>query len=95
MDKLKDDARLALSARVRWRAVGDEGVLVHLDQGRVVVVNGVGLHIVRLLATPMARADLVAAIVAAFEVTRDQAAADLDQFLAELDAEQALARPAA
>ena len=43
MDKLENDGRLALSARVRWRAVGDEGVLVHLDQGRVLVVVVLGV----------------------------------------------------
>ncbi len=33
--------QIALTSRLRYRAVGDEGVLVHLDNGRVIVVNEV------------------------------------------------------
>ena len=82
-----------MSSQIRHRAVGEEGVLVHLANGRVLVVNAVGLHIVEQLAVPRTRQELVASIAAAFEVSPDQAAADLETYLAELDAEQALEHP--
>ncbi len=87
-----DEIGLALSPRVRWRAVGDEGVLVHLDRGRVLVVNAVGLHLLQRLASRPTRASLLDSMVDGFECTRDQAQADLDAFLAELESESALER---
>ena len=82
---------VALTPRLRYRAVGDEGVLVHLDRGRVTVVNELGLHIGKLLQQPMSRESLVDAIVAEFEVGVTEAEADLARFLDELAAEQLLA----
>ena len=82
--------RLKLSNTIRHRAVGDEGVLVHLDQGRVIVVNEVGLHIVEALAEPRTREELVRSVTNAFDVTPGQAADDIDHYLAELEQEQVL-----
>jgi hypothetical protein len=81
---------IRLNPRARYRAVGEDGVLIHLDQGRVVVVNTVGLRIVEVLAESTARQDLVAVISGEFRVTADQAAQDIDSFLAELDKENLL-----
>ena len=83
---------ISLASRVRHRAVGEDGVLVHLDNGRVIVVNEVGRHIVQLLDKPMSRKALVASLVAEFDVTAEQAETDLDSYLAELAQEQVLAR---
>ncbi len=85
---------ITLTPRLRYRAVGDEGVLVHLDQGRVTVVNEVGLYIIKMLQQPMSHQALVEAIVTEFEVSPDAAAADLPRFLDELAAEQLLATSA-
>jgi hypothetical protein len=74
--------------RVRHRAVGEDGVMVHLDSGRVIVVNEVGHYIVQLLDQPMSREALVASLVAEFDVSAAQAEADLDLFLGELGTEQ-------
>lgn len=82
---------LLLSPRVRHRAVGQDGVVVHLENGRVLVVNEVGLRIIELLAEPINRAALAARIAEEFEVTAEDAEADLDHYLDELDAEQVLA----
>ena len=87
------DEIISLTSQVRYRAVGEDGVLVHLDNGRVIVVNEVGLHIVQQLDKPRTRKDLAASIAAEFDVAANQAEADLDQFLAELDEEQVLDRP--
>lgn len=79
---------ISLIPRVRHRAVGEDGVLVHLDSGRVIVVNEVGHFIVQMLEQPMSRKALVAALVEEFEVTAEQADADIKSFLDELGTEQ-------
>ena len=83
---------ISLTSRVRYRAVGEDGVLVHFDNGRVMVVNEVGLCIVQLLDKLITRKDLAACVAAEFDVSAHQAEADLDLFLAELDEEQVLQR---
>ena len=75
-------------SRVRHRAVGEDGVLVHLDSGRVIVVNEVGHYIVQMLEQPISRKALVASLVAEFDVTAEQAEVDIDLFLDELGNEQ-------
>ena len=90
MHETVDSKSISLSPQVRYRVVGDEGVLVHLENGRVVVVNEVGLHIVQQLKQPTTRSDLVMSIAAEFEVSPLQAAEDLDLFLAELGQDQIL-----
>ncbi len=81
---------LSLSSQIRYRAVGDEGVLVHLENGRVIVVNEVGLFIVQQLDSPKTRHELATAISREFAVTENQAASDLEPYLAALDNEQVL-----
>ena len=82
---------ITLQSTVRYRAVGDDGVLVHLDNGRVIVVNEVGLFIVQLLGEQATHQALVEAVAAEFDVSADQAGADIDQFLRQLEEEQVLA----
>jgi hypothetical protein len=81
---------LSLASRVRYRSVGGDGVVVHLDRGRVLVVNEVGLRIVELLRLPISKTDIRDCLVREFDVTLEQAELDLNQFLKELDAEQVL-----
>ena len=83
-------SRIGLSPTVRHRAVGEDGVLVHLESGRVIVVNEVGLYIIQLLVKSMSSQELVDSIVAEFEVSNEQAQIDLDTFLEELNDEQIL-----
>lgn len=87
--------QITLTSRLRYRAVGAEGVLVHLDSGRVIVVNEVGLFVIQQLSRPRTRQDLVQALVDEFNVTASQAESDLEYYLVELAAEQVLATPAA
>ena len=82
--------QIQLTSQVRYRAVGDEGVLVHLENGRVIVVNEVGLFILQYLDSPRTRRELATAISLEFEVSETQAASDLERYLAELEKEQAL-----
>ncbi|MCI5141706.1 MAG: PqqD family protein [Candidatus Electrothrix sp. ATG1] len=91
MKTLSDTEQIKLSSQVRFRAVDEEGVLVHLENGRVIVVNEVGLFIIQQLSSFMSRPELAQAVSRAFEVSVDQAQADLQLYLEELDSEQALA----
>lgn len=86
---------LTISSRVRFRAVGDDGVLVHLDSGRVVVVNGVGLFLVEQLQQPRTRAELAHAITDTFDVGATEAETDLAAYLDDLAAEDMLQAAAA
>ncbi len=90
MSNPENSETIGLSSRMRHRAVGDDGVLVHLDNGRVIVVNEVGLHIVQQLATPQTKQALIDSISTHFDVDVEQAEADLELYLAELDKEQVL-----
>lgn len=85
------EEQIRLSDRVRYRAVAEEGVLVHMENGRVLVVNEVGLHCVQVLGErPMTRAELAESVVGAFEVETAQAEFDVAAFLDQLRAEQAI-----
>jgi len=92
MQKNGNDTKIQLTSQIRHRAVEEEGVLIHLDNGRVIVVNEVGLFIVQQLDTPITQKELTAAIIGEFNISADQADRDLEKFLAELDAEQAIER---
>lgn len=80
--------QLILNTRVRHRAVGDDGVLVHLDNGEVIVVNEVGLFVVQQLVSPMTQNALIDAVVSTFSVDPGQARADVDTYLSQLSAQQ-------
>ena len=92
MHETASNETISLTDHVRFRAVGEDGVLVHLESGRVIVVNEVGLHIVQQLNKSRTRADLTSSVVSELEVSTEQAETDLDAFLAELDQEKILVR---
>ncbi len=93
MHETASNETISLTDQVRFRAVGEDGVLVHLESGRVVVVNEVGLHIVQQLNESRTRSELTSSIESEFEVSTTQAETDLEAFLAELDQEKILVRP--
>lgn len=91
MAEATSDERVQLSNRLRHRAVGNEGVLVHLENGRVLVVNEVGTHLVQALERqPMTVAELADSVAREFAVEAGQARADVAVFLDQLRAEQAI-----
>jgi len=92
MHETTSNESISLTDQVRFRAVGEDGVLVHLESGRVIVVNEVGLHIVQQLNESKTRSKLISSIVSEFEVSNEQAETDLNAFLAELDQEKILVR---
>ena len=83
--------KVRLSGRVRFREVAGQGVLVHLDEGRVLVVNDVGLYIIQALVRhAMSESELADAVAQAFEVDAIQAKSDVALFLEQLRGEKAL-----
>ena len=93
MDELQVSEHIALTSRLRFRAAGNEGVLVHLDTAQVIVVNDVGLHIIQSLQQPITRQALVDSIVSEFQVGQPEAQRDLEHYLQELAAQQMLVAP--
>ena len=71
----------ALNPYVRFRAVAEEGVLVHVDSGNVVVVNEVGLCIVEWLKQAQSAKQLAQLVSEAFEVSAEQALPDVEAYL--------------
>lgn len=88
MTEAQNIESFSLSPRVRYRAVGDEGVVVHLDSARVIVVSEVGLRVLQALTFPSTRDALAALIADEFVVTEHQAREDVDVFLTQLNKEQ-------
>ena len=85
------EIKLQLSRRVRFRDVAGQGVLVHLDEGRVLVVNEVGLYIVQALhRQAMTESELAEAVAQTFEVDAARAKLDVAAFLEQLRGEKAL-----
>ncbi len=85
---------LSLSSSVRFRNIDGDGVVVQLENSRVIVVNEVGLHIIQRLDTPVTHEELVASIGEEFDVSDEQAEKDLHVYLNALDQEQILAQSA-
>jgi hypothetical protein len=83
--------KVRLASRVRFRDVAGQGVLVHLEEGRVLVVNEVGLFIVQALGRQaMTESELAEAVAHAFEVDAARAKSDVALFLDQLRGEKAL-----
>lgn len=87
-----DSQKLELKPRVRFRAIDEEGVLINLESGRVIVVNEVGLRLVELLRKPLTVEELANTITAEFDVGDDQVSEDINRYIVELDAENLLLR---
>jgi hypothetical protein len=91
MTEIKNNERIHLSNRVRFRAFGDEGVLVNLENGRAMVVNEVGIFIVETLGCQdVTVVELAEKVTGAFEVDMNQAKADVAAFLDQLRGEQTI-----
>ncbi len=66
------------------RGVGDELVILDVNSGRYFGLNDVGALIWDLLEHDTTRGDLVDAVLASFDVGRDQAGSDIDDLITEL-----------
>ena len=67
-----------------WRAIDDEVVALDVETATYVSANPSGGIIWRALAEGATRDELVAALVAEFDIEADRAGTDVDAFLAEL-----------
>ena len=91
MVEATDPEKVQLCSRLRHRTVGDEGVLVHLQNGRVLVVNEVANYCVQALdRQPMTEAELADLVAREFAVEAAQARVDVTAFLEQMRAEQAI-----
>lgn len=73
-----------VSANVLLREVGDEALLLDLDSGRCFMLNTTGRQIWSMLSEGAGPDEIVAALVARFDVDEGQARADVDETLAAL-----------
>ena len=90
MTETCDGESICLNPRIRYRAVGYEGVIVHLDSARVIVVSEVGLRVLQALSEPTSREKLATVIADEFIVSEPQAREDIDAFLGQLEREQVI-----
>ena len=80
----------ALHPRARFRVIDDEGIFVLQESGEVLVVNRVAASVVSGLRQGASRAELVANLVARFEVSEDRTRQDVDALVSDLVAAGAL-----
>jgi Coenzyme PQQ synthesis protein D (PqqD) len=76
--KLRDD-------RVRWREVDDDVVAVDVDRSTYLSTNGSGALLWLELAGGATRDRLVERLAQAYMIDDERAAADVDNFLSELN----------
>ena len=81
---------LKLSPKVRYRSIDNEGVLVHIDTGRIIVVNRVGRAIIQMLETSCTEKELIDQVLETFNVTESRASSDISQFLDQLKLEKVI-----
>jgi hypothetical protein len=69
---------------VRFRVVGDEGVLVRQEAGEVIAVNEVGASVLALLDSRRSVGNILDALLEEYDVDRASLSSDVFRFLAEL-----------
>jgi len=87
------DKKLSLSPRVRHRMIGSQGVLVHMEQGRVMVINEVGMRIVEIMqdsSGPVTLKQLTTEITQEYDVGESQVSKDVMLFIEQMSQERAL-----
>jgi hypothetical protein len=68
-------------ADLRLTALAGEGVVLHIRERRYFTVNQTGLTILEALLAPKSFEELVSAILAEYEVTREEAERTTREFL--------------
>lgn len=66
------------------RKVGGEMVILDLESSRYLTISGSGVLLFELLCAERNREELVAALLATFEVDEDKARLDVDSFITDL-----------
>jgi hypothetical protein len=75
---------LAFSPDIRFRRVGDEGVVVDQSVPVVMVVNEVGVRALELVREGATQAEVVARIAEEYAVAPETVVADLREYLSDL-----------
>ena len=76
--------------RIRFRKVGDEGVVISMQDGRVLVVNEIGLYILDQIKQKREFDEIVGSITSEYDVNADQARADVLHYLDVLTEEKVI-----
>jgi hypothetical protein len=85
-----DDVVRLRTASLEWRAVEGEIVALDLSSFEYLHLNRTGAVLWQLLAGGATRAQLARHLVETYGLPEDDAAADVDSFLASLDAQRLL-----
>ena len=72
-------------AGLTWHVAGDDVVVLDLERSVYLKLNGTARLLWERLAANSTDAELTAALIEAFDVDTDRAAADVRSFLAELE----------
>jgi hypothetical protein len=75
-----------LQRDVRFRQIGDEGVLVKQDDGDLIVVNQVGVDIIQLLQDGKSFSEIVDYISRNYDIDAKTAENDAMEFIDEIEA---------
>ncbi len=81
---MTDLADFCRNSTMITRVIDGEAVIMDPQQGKVLALNEVGSFIWELLDSPHSQGDLLDKICREFNVGREEAAADLEEFLAVL-----------
>lgn len=80
------DASVVASERQLSTALGDEVVILGLDDSMYYGLSDTGVRVWELVQTPRTVEDILRTLVAEFDVERERAEADLDALLEDLHA---------
>ncbi|NLG00046.1 MAG: PqqD family protein [Lentisphaerae bacterium] len=83
---MMDDKRFVRADDVELRAIAGEHFLIvlHAGESKMFSLNGMGLWFWQQMARPVAKAELLEAMQAEYEVDEGTARAEIDRFLAYL-----------
>ncbi len=84
------DDRLTLRSQVRFRAIDEEGVIVHTERGVVIVINALGLRTLELIREQGSRRAVIAQLAAEYDASDTTIATDVDAFLDQMREQQLL-----
>lgn len=73
---------------MRFRAVDEEGVIIHTERGVVIVVNALGLEPLELIREQGSRRAVIERLAAEYDAPEATIAADLDAFLGQIRVQQ-------
>ncbi|OOZ38884.1 PqqD family protein [Solemya elarraichensis gill symbiont] len=84
---------LNISSRARFRTVGSEGVVVQVERGEVMVVNGVGLRVLELVKESGSRNAIIQQLSSEYETGSANVTQQVDDYIEELYAWGILEQP--